>query len=55
MLESQGTESDDEPARLWSYVAFNDRPFQEILTGEYSVDNDFNCSNGRTFTAKPDC
>ena len=41
MLESHGTELDDEPARLWSYVAFNDRPFQEILTGEYSVDSDF--------------
>ena len=42
LLESQGTELDDEPARLWSYVAFNDRPFQEILTGEYSVDTEFN-------------
>lgn len=41
MLESHGSDLDDEPARLWSYVAFNDRPFQEILTGEYSVDNDF--------------
>ncbi len=41
MLESHGTELDDEPARLWSYVAFNDRPFQEILTGEYSVDTEF--------------
>ena len=38
-LESQGTEIQDEPVRLWSYIAFNDRPFQEILTAEYSVDS----------------
>ncbi len=38
-LESQGTEIQDEPVRLWSYIAFNDRPFQEILTADYSVDN----------------
>lgn len=37
-LESQGTESQDEPVRLWCYVAFHDRPFQEILTGDYTVD-----------------
>jgi hypothetical protein len=37
-LESQGTETQDEPARLWCYVAFNDRPFQEILTADYTVD-----------------
>ena len=41
-LESQGTASQDEPARLWSYIAFNDRPFQEILTANYSVDESFN-------------
>ncbi|MEZ6138129.1 MAG: hypothetical protein R3C53_24865 [Pirellulaceae bacterium] len=40
-LESQGTALQDEPARLWSYVAFNDRPFQEILTAEYTVDENF--------------
>ncbi len=40
-LESQGTELQDEPARLWSYVAFEDRPFQEILTAEYTVDANF--------------
>jgi hypothetical protein len=28
----------DEPARLWSYIAFNDLPFQEILTADYTVD-----------------
>ncbi len=37
-LESQGTEQQDEPVRLWCYVAFQDRPFQEILTGAYTVD-----------------
>ncbi len=37
-LESQGTEMQDEPVRLWSYVAFNDRPFKEILTADYTVD-----------------
>lgn len=37
-LESQGTERQDEPVRLWCHVAFHDRPFQEILTGAYTVD-----------------
>ncbi|PYI86464.1 MAG: hypothetical protein DME26_08995, partial [Verrucomicrobia bacterium] len=37
-VESHGTETQDEPARLWCYVAFNDRPFQEILTADYTVD-----------------
>jgi len=40
-LESQGTEMQDEPARLWCYVAFNRRPFQEILTAQYTVDREF--------------
>jgi hypothetical protein len=39
-LESQGTETQDEPARLWCYVAFNDLPFQQILTADYTVDAD---------------
>lgn len=38
VLESHGSDSDDEPTRLWCYVAFNDRPFKEILTADYSVD-----------------
>ncbi len=38
-LESQGTEIQDEPVRLWSYIAFHDRPFQEILTANYTVDS----------------
>ena len=40
-LESQGTESQDEPARLWSYVALNDLPFQQILTADHTVDANF--------------
>ena len=38
LLESHGTESQDEPVRMWCYVALNDRPFQEILTADYTVD-----------------
>ncbi len=44
-LESQGTELQDEPVRLWSYIAFNDRPFQEILTADYSVDSNMQKMN----------
>jgi hypothetical protein len=40
-LESHGTVSDDEPARLWSWIALNDRPFKEILTADYTVDPDW--------------
>jgi hypothetical protein len=40
-LESHGTESQDEPARLWCYVAFNDLPMQQILTADYTVDQNF--------------
>jgi hypothetical protein len=40
-LESHGTESQDEPARLWCYVAFNDRPIQQILTADFTVDASF--------------
>jgi hypothetical protein len=36
-LESHGTPEQDEPARLWTYVALNDRPFKEILTADYTV------------------
>lgn len=38
VLESRGTNVDDEPVRLWSYVVFNDRPFKEVLTADYTVD-----------------
>ena len=37
-LESHGTELQDEPIRMWCYAALHDRPFQEILTADYSVD-----------------
>ncbi len=40
-LESHGTEVQDEPARLWCYIAFNDLPFQQILTADYTVDTGF--------------
>src|SRR5205807_428829 len=39
-LESQGTEEEDEPVRIWSYIASHDRPFQEILTADYTVGPD---------------
>ncbi len=35
--ESQGTAESDEPARLWTYLAVNGQPFQELLVGDYSV------------------
>ncbi|MDA7613824.1 hypothetical protein N8586_01690 [Verrucomicrobiales bacterium] len=44
-LESQGTKLQDEPARLWSYIALNDRPFQEILTADYTVNVAFEKSD----------
>ena len=37
-LESQGTASQDEPARLWTYIENHDLPFQQILTADYTVD-----------------
>jgi hypothetical protein len=40
-LESRGSEVDDEPVRLWCYIVFNDRPFKEILTADYTVDTQF--------------
>ena len=52
MLESHGTEMQDEPARVWSYVAFNDRPFQEILTGEYTVNKEFKRQARPTYHGK---
>jgi hypothetical protein len=39
-LESQGTEDQDEPVRVWSYIVEHDRPFQEILTADYTVGPD---------------
>lgn len=40
-LESHGGGEEDEPARLWTFVCLNDRPFKEILTADYSVDASF--------------
>ncbi len=40
-LESHGTEEDDEPARLWTWIALNNRSFKEILTAEYTVGTDW--------------
>lgn len=37
-LESDGSLIGDEPPRLWTYIAVNGRPFQELLIGEYGVD-----------------
>lgn len=37
-LESQGTASQDEPARLWTYIENHDLPLQQILTADYTVD-----------------
>ena len=37
-LESQGTPSQDEPARLWCYLENHDLPLQQILTADYTVD-----------------
>lgn len=39
--ESSGQAETDEPGRLWTYVMTNDRPFQEVLTADYSVDSNF--------------
>ena len=41
-IESQGTPESDEAARLWTYVTLNGRSFEEVLTAEYTVDEQFN-------------
>jgi hypothetical protein len=40
-LESHGGEQEDEPARLWTYICLNDRPFKEIISADYTVDSKF--------------
>lgn len=40
-IESQGTPESDEPARLWTYVTLTGRSFEEVLTAEYTVDEQF--------------
>jgi hypothetical protein len=37
-LETRGNDVDDEPARLWTYVAVNNLPFRQILTADYTID-----------------
>jgi Ca-dependent carbohydrate-binding module xylan-binding len=39
--ESEGTPDTDEPARLWTYLATTGTPFQQLLTGDYSVAADY--------------
>ena len=38
--------------RLWCYVAFNDLPFQQILTGDYTVDVDMKRQTRPVFHGK---
>jgi hypothetical protein len=40
-IETQGTTVSDEPARLWTWVAMNGRPFSEILTADYTIDENY--------------
>jgi hypothetical protein len=51
-LESHGTPEQDEPARLWTYVAMKDRPFKEILTADYTVDADGNRASRPSYHGK---
>lgn len=39
--ESDATADGDEPARLWTYLMVKGKPFQDLLTGDYSVDPGF--------------
>jgi hypothetical protein len=39
--ESEGTPDTDEPARMWTHLVLEEKPFQELLTGDYSVDDGF--------------
>ena len=41
-LESQGTVSTDEPARLFTFLAMSGSPMKELFTGDYGVDTSFN-------------
>jgi hypothetical protein len=36
--ESQGTDTADEPARLWTYLAVNDKPFFDLFVADYTID-----------------
>lgn len=39
ILEFDGTPDGDEPSRLWGFIAAEDRPLREILTADYTVDD----------------
>jgi hypothetical protein len=39
--ESDGSTEADEPARLWAHLLSTGKPFQDLLVGEYSVDEKF--------------
>ncbi|MBV9851734.1 MAG: hypothetical protein JO250_18855 [Armatimonadetes bacterium] len=39
-LESHGTPTQDEPARLWSYLLRTGRPYTELLTADYTITPD---------------
>lgn len=36
-MESHGTPEQDEPVRLWKYILHTNRPYQEILTADYTL------------------
>jgi hypothetical protein len=38
ILEFDGTPDGDEPSRLWTYLVKEDRPLREVLTADYTVD-----------------
>lgn len=40
-VESQGTPESDESARLWTWLVFNGQNFEELFTGDYSIDTSF--------------
>ncbi len=40
-VESQGTPESDESARLWTWLVVNGKNFEELFTGDYSVDTTF--------------
>ncbi len=39
--ESQGTDIGDEPARLWTYLAVNDKPFFDLFVADYMIDTNW--------------
>jgi hypothetical protein len=39
--ESAGTDVSDEPARLWTYLAVNSKPFNELFVADYMIDTNW--------------